>query len=144
MSKFEYWFDLSSNRFTRAIPTQLGRFTKLTHTFELNNNQICGEVPTEVQALSNNVNNYWQVTTGNDIGTVSAPRDQIHTPLHHQLRPTSIPTATHPPLTTTTPGLSKSTNAAPHDGTRNLFPDTGPNGYSGTHPSTDLLWTWFL
>mmetsp|Transcript_45844 Transcript_45844/g.127242 ORF Transcript_45844/g.127242 Transcript_45844/m.127242 type:complete len:162 (-) Transcript_45844:105-590(-) len=95
MSKFEYWFDLSSNRFTRAIPTQLGRFTKLTHTFELNNNQICGEVPTEVQALSNNVNNYWQVTTGNDIGTdcPSLPT-QPPTMVPETSSPTLGPTAT--------------------------------------------------
>ena len=38
--------------------------------FELNSNKFCGDVPTEVQALSSGVTSGWKITTSNSIGTV--------------------------------------------------------------------------
>ena len=37
---------------------------------ELYSNQLCDDVPTQVQALSSSVTSGWQVTTGNSFGTI--------------------------------------------------------------------------
>ena len=56
----------------RAIlKKQLGRLEKMVEGFYLYSNNFCGDVPTEVQALSSGVTEYWRVTPGNLFGEVS-------------------------------------------------------------------------
>jgi len=86
------YFVFTSNAFTSTIPTELGNLVALSSYMhlgynyldgatpsELGNlqiaeglriyqNQICDDIPTEVQELSTTVSN-WYVTTGNSIGT---------------------------------------------------------------------------
>ena len=67
-------FVLSSNMLTSTIPTQLGKMTGITLRFKVDENSICSDVPTQVQALSSNVDAggnsiVWKVTDGNSIGT---------------------------------------------------------------------------
>ena len=42
----------------------------MTSIFYLDSNNLCDEVPTQVQALSSSVTTGWQVTTGNSFGTM--------------------------------------------------------------------------
>ena len=56
--------------FSKQIPTQLGRLSKVTKNFMIGSNKWCGDVPSQVQALSSGVTTNWQVTSGsNSIGT---------------------------------------------------------------------------
>ena len=71
MSEMSSRFALDANSLSSSIPTQLGQLTEMTHVYHLYSNQLCSDVPTEVQALSSGITG-WQVTTGNDIGTVSS------------------------------------------------------------------------
>ena len=52
------------------MPTELGRLNQVTAGFRFDSNQLCNDVPTEVQALSSGVTTNWQVTTGNSFGTI--------------------------------------------------------------------------
>ena len=62
--------------FTGPLPTELGRMTLFVgHSewwagFHFYSNQLCDDVPTQVQALSSSVTTGWQVTTDNSFGTV--------------------------------------------------------------------------
>ena len=56
--------------YSSTIPTQLGLMTGITSDFALSSNKLCSDVPNQVTALSRSVTSYWQVTTGNSIGTV--------------------------------------------------------------------------
>ena len=42
----------------------------MTQEFRFYSNQLCDDVPTQVQALSSGVTSYWMVTTGNSFGTI--------------------------------------------------------------------------
>ena len=46
----------------------MGQLHKLETQVYLENNRLCDDVPTEVQALSGNVES-WKITTSNSIGT---------------------------------------------------------------------------
>ena len=68
-------FYLWDNELSSSIPTQLGQLINMEFNFWLKENNLCSEVPTEVQALSISGSSYygepyWDVTTGNSIGTV--------------------------------------------------------------------------
>jgi hypothetical protein len=63
------YFVLNSNRLTGAIPSQLGRLTRMTNWFSLSSNKLCGAVPPQVAALSSTVYSNWQIGTGNTLGT---------------------------------------------------------------------------
>ena len=65
-----FYFGLYENELSSSIPTQLGQLINMWQYFYLAFNNLCSEVPTEVQALSSGVTLYWGVTTGNSIGTV--------------------------------------------------------------------------
>ena len=53
-----------------AHPCQLGQHTEMKTGLKLHSNQLCSDVPTEVQALSSGLDTNYKVTTGNSIGTV--------------------------------------------------------------------------
>ena len=59
-----------SNSFTGSMPTECGRLNQMTAGFHFYSNQLCDDVPTQVQALSSGVTTGWQVTTGNSFGTI--------------------------------------------------------------------------
>ena len=59
---------LHENKLSSRIPTELGKCTGVTKYFKLDSNRLCSDVPTQVQALSSGVTN-WFVTTRNSIGT---------------------------------------------------------------------------
>ena len=46
--------------------------TELSATLELLSNNLCSDVPTELQALSSDFTGEWKVTTATSIGTVCA------------------------------------------------------------------------
>jgi len=55
-----------------TIPTELGQWTALTANLNLESNNLCGDVPTQLEALSSGFSNTdtWKVTEGNSfIGT---------------------------------------------------------------------------
>ena len=52
------------------MPTELGRLNQVTKYFRFFANQLCDDVPTQVQALSSGFSGGWQVTTGNSFGTI--------------------------------------------------------------------------
>ena len=52
------------------MPTELGNLNRMESRFRFDSNQLCSDVPTQVQALSSGVTSYWQVTTGNSFGTI--------------------------------------------------------------------------
>ena len=52
------------------IPTQLGLMTSMAASYALKSNKLCSDVPDQVTAMSSSVTSYWQVATGNSIGTV--------------------------------------------------------------------------
>ena len=56
-------------RFTPTFP-ELGRLASMTSYFQIFSNNVCSDVPTQVQALSSGVTSGWAVTTGTSIGTV--------------------------------------------------------------------------
>ena len=58
------------NSFTGILPTELGNMDQMTSYFRFYSNQLCNDVPTQVQALSSGVTSNWQVTTGNSFGTL--------------------------------------------------------------------------
>ena len=70
-------FGAQENELDSSIPTQLGQLNQMTSSFRLYSNQLCSDVPTEVHALSNSVTSNWDVTTGNDIGTVGTQRTAV-------------------------------------------------------------------
>ena len=50
---------------------ELGQLTGVTsNRFDLSDNELCADVPTEVQALSSSITSNWEVTTSNSIGTM--------------------------------------------------------------------------
>ena len=56
---------LSENSFTGSVPSQLSKLTGMTGYFSLFNNQLCGEVPQALAALSSQMAS-WRVEEGND------------------------------------------------------------------------------
>ena len=55
-----------------TIPSELGQWTALTANLNLESNNLCGDVPTQLEALSSGFDNTdtWKVTEGNSfIGT---------------------------------------------------------------------------
>ena len=56
------------NSLTGAIPTELGRLHKITEGFFLRSNLLCSDIPTQVEALSAGMAEWW-VATGNLIGS---------------------------------------------------------------------------
>ena len=83
-------------------PTELGNMVAMTGNYQLGNNQLCGDIPTQVAALSaanyaNDEDGLWKIKTNNDVGSeCPAP-----TPMP-SLEPSQSPTAT-PTLLPTTP-----------------------------------------
>ena len=58
-----------NNIISGEIPTEIGKLTALTEIFYLNNNELCGAVPTELTTLANSVSG-WNILSGNDnLGT---------------------------------------------------------------------------
>ena len=99
-------FDLSSNSLSAAIPTELGNLG-LTDTFKLASNQLCDDVPTEVQALSKIADTSWAVTTSNAyLGTLCCEA----LPAAHTCTLTLVPTTPSP---STLPTISLPPSAAP-------------------------------
>ena len=90
ISKLETHFSLAANELTSSVPTQLGRLSSISYMFNLDNafsrrssiptelgklsnmqgymmlasNKLCGDIPTQFQALSSQVSIGWQVSTG--------------------------------------------------------------------------------
>jgi hypothetical protein len=64
---------MDDNSFSSTIPTQIGRFTDVSSYFMLESNELCGDIPTEVSALSSIVvqasTAYWDISDGNSLGT---------------------------------------------------------------------------
>mmetsp|Transcript_104912 Transcript_104912/g.302778 ORF Transcript_104912/g.302778 Transcript_104912/m.302778 type:complete len:431 (+) Transcript_104912:77-1369(+) len=116
---FKHQFRLDSNTFTGVIPTQLGRFTLLTYGMDLYSNNFCGDVPTELQALSTSVTTYYRVTTGNDELNNECPGKPTPVPTH---APSPIPTAVPSPLPTVGPSPLPSPFPTPLP---SLMPTTG-------------------
>ena len=58
-----------NNLLTGPLPTELGQLVQMTSLFRFYSNQLCDDVPTQVQALSSQVTSNWAVTTGNSFGT---------------------------------------------------------------------------
>mmetsp|Transcript_104920 Transcript_104920/g.302847 ORF Transcript_104920/g.302847 Transcript_104920/m.302847 type:complete len:313 (+) Transcript_104920:826-1764(+) len=105
--------------FCEVIPTQLGRFTLLTYGMDLYSNNFCGDVPTELQALSTSVTTYYRVTTGNDELNNECPGKPTPVPTH---APSPIPTAVPSPLPTVGPSPLPSPFPTPLP---SLMPTTG-------------------
>ena len=84
MTNFGFYFSLSTNALTGAVPTELGNLESLTSTFTMDTNELssslptelgkqpityannfrynkfCSDVPTEVQALSSRFTGNWR------------------------------------------------------------------------------------
>mmetsp|Transcript_37241 Transcript_37241/g.100721 ORF Transcript_37241/g.100721 Transcript_37241/m.100721 type:complete len:1496 (-) Transcript_37241:574-5061(-) len=64
------WGLLQDNSLSSTVPTELGQLTNIVASFYLYANNLCDEIPTEVEALSEVVQYGWEITTGNYLGTV--------------------------------------------------------------------------
>lgn len=80
---------LENNGLSQEIPSELASLTGLTYRVFLNDNEFCGELPSEVEAWTANLSSS-EIITGNDIGT------PCPTPV-----PTPVPVATPTPVPTT-------------------------------------------
>mmetsp|Transcript_24999 Transcript_24999/g.57947 ORF Transcript_24999/g.57947 Transcript_24999/m.57947 type:complete len:1793 (+) Transcript_24999:178-5556(+) len=63
-------FLMQSNTLSYTIPSELGRLVKMTSGFYLSTNNLCSDIPTEVEALSSVLGTTYSVESNNPIGTV--------------------------------------------------------------------------
>ena len=63
-------FILGKNDLSSSVPTEVGKLGKLTKDFQLySNRRLCGNIPTQVQALSSSAAFGWRLASGTSIGT---------------------------------------------------------------------------
>ena len=116
MTRITTGFSLNENYLTGEIPSQLGRLSALTSHFDLsNNNNLCSDVPAEVEALSSQVISGWNIEPGNvGLGTpccevLPSTYTCAPTPLPSKspsFLPTALPTGQPTPLPTEQPSFA--------------------------------------
>eukprot|EP00618_Florenciella_parvula_P025768 CAMPEP_0119498600 /NCGR_PEP_ID=MMETSP1344-20130328/21301_1 /TAXON_ID=236787 /ORGANISM="Florenciella parvula, Strain CCMP2471" /LENGTH=183 /DNA_ID=CAMNT_0007534497 /DNA_START=158 /DNA_END=706 /DNA_ORIENTATION=+ len=67
---------LNKNSLTGALPTELGQLTGMSQDFYLSYNQLCDDLPSEVEWFSSTVAG-WSVTTANSFGSCCGWQDYM-------------------------------------------------------------------
>ena len=62
-------FYMRGNSLSQQVPTELGRLSDIVSHFDISSNhKLCGDLPTEIQALSNQINPGYNIYEKTDIG----------------------------------------------------------------------------
>jgi hypothetical protein len=117
-----------------SIPSQLGLLTGLTTKFELLNNNLCGDIPAEVSALSSQVATF-TILSGNGLGTdclFPSPAPTMQPTPFPTLEPTPYPTDEPTPYPTPRPSSSPTSVPTP---TPSSYPSAIPSASPTSIPT---------